>query len=176
MNLAKIRGGAGDITKPDLNARIQDNLYLAVNSDWISSFLSVKPTWNSINKVYSKSNEAPTFKRGETPIALAPKTVINRVRKASSDIPHSQYYSISNQVQAQFFKNKPVYVVPVEYSGFWQMTKAGSIPGYFIIDATRQNATLHFVKRPYHYATSAYFNKDAARQIYRHSTSLAHRN
>ena len=36
MNLAKIRGGAGDITKPDLNARIQDNLYLAVNSDWIS--------------------------------------------------------------------------------------------------------------------------------------------
>ncbi|MBW7988270.1 M13 family metallopeptidase [Lactobacillus helveticus] len=36
MNLSKIRGGAGDITKPDLNARIQDNLYLAVNSDWIS--------------------------------------------------------------------------------------------------------------------------------------------
>lgn len=138
---------------------------------FLHSFLSVKPTWNSINKVYSKSNEAPTFKRGETPIALAPKTVINRVRKASSDIPHSQYYSISNQVQAQFFKNKPVYVVPVEYSGFWQMTKAGSIPGYFIIDATRQNATPHFVKRPYRYATSAYFNKDAARQIYRHSTS-----
>ena len=54
MNLAKIRGGAGDITKPDLNARIQDNLYLAVNSDWISSFLSVKPTWNSINKVIPK--------------------------------------------------------------------------------------------------------------------------
>lgn len=85
---------------------------------FLHSFLSVKPTWNSINKVYSKSNEAPTFKRGEIPIALAPKTVINRVRKASSDIPHSQYYSISNQVQAQFFKNKPVYVVPVEYSGF----------------------------------------------------------
>lgn len=36
MNLAKIRGGAGDITQPNLNARIQDNLYLAVNSEWIS--------------------------------------------------------------------------------------------------------------------------------------------
>ncbi|RVU73119.1 MULTISPECIES: hypothetical protein [Lactobacillus] len=137
----------------------------------LHSFMSVKPTWNSIDKVYSKSNEAPTFKRGETPIALAPKTVINRVRKASSDIPHSQYYSISDQVQAQFLKNKPVYVVPVEYSGFWQMTKAGQIPGYFIIDATRQNATPHFVKQPYKFATSAYFNRDAARQIYRYSTS-----
>ena len=69
---------------------------------FLHSFLSVKSTWNSINKVYSKSNEAPTFKRGEIPITLAPKTVINRVRKAFSDIPHSQYYSISNQVQAQF--------------------------------------------------------------------------
>lgn len=36
MNLAKICGGAGDITQPNLNARIQDNLYLAVNSEWIS--------------------------------------------------------------------------------------------------------------------------------------------
>lgn len=138
---------------------------------FLHSFLSVKPTWNSIDKVYSKSNKAPTFKRGETPIALAPKTVINRVRKASSDIPHSQYYSISDQVQAQFFRNKPVYVVPVEYSGFWQMMKASSIPGYFIIDATKQNATPQFIKKPYKFATSAYFNKDAARQIYRHSTS-----
>lgn len=31
----KVRGGIGDITKADPNARIQDNLYLAVNSDWI---------------------------------------------------------------------------------------------------------------------------------------------
>ena len=30
MALLNVRGGAGDITKPDLNARPQDNLYLAV--------------------------------------------------------------------------------------------------------------------------------------------------
>lgn len=29
-----VRGGAGDLTKPDLSARPQDNLYLAVNSAW----------------------------------------------------------------------------------------------------------------------------------------------
>lgn len=30
-----VRGGAGDLTKPDVNTRIQDNLYLAVNSQWL---------------------------------------------------------------------------------------------------------------------------------------------
>ena len=132
------------------------------------SHMSVKPMWNSIDKTYSKSTEAPTFKRGETPIALAPKTVLNRVRKASSDMPNAQYYSISSQVQAQFVKGKPVYVVPVEYNGFWQMHSAGKIPGYFVIDATRQSATPKFVHKAYTYATSAYFGKDASRQIYRH--------
>ena len=132
------------------------------------SHMSVKPTWNSISKTYSKSTEAPTFKRGETPIALAPKTVLNRVRKASSDIPHTQYFSISDNVQAQYYQEKPVYVVPIEYNGFWAMQKAQEIPGYFIIDATRQGATPKFVKKPYKYATSAYFGKDAERQIYRH--------
>ena len=30
-----IRGGFGDSTKPDVNIRKQDNLYLAVNSKWL---------------------------------------------------------------------------------------------------------------------------------------------
>ena len=29
-----VRGGTGDLTKPDVNTRVQDNLYLAVNSKW----------------------------------------------------------------------------------------------------------------------------------------------
>lgn len=137
----------------------------------LHSHMSVKPTWDSIPKEYSKSTEAPTFKRNETPIALAPKTVINRVRKASSDIPNTQYYSISDEIQSQYYKGKPVYVIPIEYNGFFQSNRAGEIPGYFIIDATRQNATPIFVKKPYYYAVSGYFNKDASRQIYRHNPS-----
>ncbi|MBP2057431.1 putative endopeptidase [Lactobacillus colini] len=37
MNRLDVRGGAGDIVKPDVNARPQDNLYLAVNSEWIEN-------------------------------------------------------------------------------------------------------------------------------------------
>lgn len=36
------------------------------------------------------------------------------------------------------------------------------------IDATSQSASPKFVKKPYIYATSAYFGKDAARQFYKH--------
>ena len=134
----------------------------------IHSVVSVKPTWQSISKEYSKSSEAPTFKRNETPVALTPTTVLNRVHKAASDIPNSQYYDVSDNVQAQFYKGKPVYIIPVEYSGFWAMNKAHEVPGYFIIDATSQNASPKFIKHSYKYATSAYFGKDASRQIYRH--------
>ena len=35
MSHFNVRGGAGDIIKPDINARPQDNLYLAVNSEWL---------------------------------------------------------------------------------------------------------------------------------------------
>lgn len=31
-----VRGGAGDVAEPDVNAKPQDNLYLAVNSEWLS--------------------------------------------------------------------------------------------------------------------------------------------
>lgn len=35
-NQARVRGGVGAITVPDTNARVQDNLYLATNSDYLS--------------------------------------------------------------------------------------------------------------------------------------------
>lgn len=135
----------------------------------VHSAMSVKPTWNSIQKEYSKSTEAPTFKRNETPVALAPSTVLNRVRKSVSDIPNSQYYDTPDSVQAQYYKGKPVYIVPLNYDGFWAMHRAKHIPGYFIVDATNQNASPKFVKKPYTYAKSAYFGKDVNRQIYRNN-------
>lgn len=142
-------------------------IYLLGN---LHSYLGVKKTYNSINNSYMKTSEAPTFKEDETPIALSPATVLNRVHKAVSDLPNSQYYDISKHVQAQYYRGKPVYVIPVEYSGFWAMQSSGKmIPGYFIIDATKQGATPRFVHKPYKYATSAYFGHDTSRYIYRHN-------
>ena len=144
-------------------------LFVVAIAGNVHSKMSVKPTWNSIQKQYSKSSEAPTFKRNETPVALAPNTVLNRVRKSMSDIPNSQYYDSPDSVQAQYYKGKPVYIIPLSYDGFWAMHRAKEIPGYFIVDATKQSASPKFVKKPYTYAQSAYFGKDVNRQIYRHN-------
>lgn len=135
----------------------------------IHSVVAVKPSWNSISKKYSTSREAPTFKRNETPVALAPSTVLNRVHKSMSDVPNSQYYNVPNMVQAQYFKGKPVYIIPLSYDGFFAMLKAKEIPGYFIVDATNQNAEPKFVNKPYRYAISSYFGHDVSRQIYRNN-------
>ena len=34
-NKVTVRGGAGNILEPKVGTRPQDNLYLAVNSDWL---------------------------------------------------------------------------------------------------------------------------------------------
>lgn len=144
-------------------------LAISVIGSLYSTF-SVKPTYNSIQVNRAKVSEAPTFKKDETPIAIAPATVLNRVHKSISDLPNSQYYDVSGQVQAQYYKGKPVYIVPIKYDGFWAMQNSHyRIPGYFIIDATKQNATPHFVDKPYTYAVSGYFKHDVARQLYRHN-------
>ena len=35
--IAKVRGGSGDVIEPKVGTRPQDNLYLAVNSEWIKN-------------------------------------------------------------------------------------------------------------------------------------------
>lgn len=145
-------------------------LVVIVGVGELHSALSVKSTYLSIKSTNKVANQAPTFKKNETPVALAPATVLNRTRKSISDLPNSQYYNVSDQVQAQYYQGRPVYIVPIRYDGFWAMQKAHhQIPGYFMIDATRQNATPKFIKKPYSYAVSAYFGHDTSRQLYRHN-------
>lgn len=132
----------------------------------LNSKINVKPVWNSINKTTSTSKQAPTFKKGQTPVALPVTTVLNRVRKAMSEVPNNQWYKVSDDVQAQYYHNKPVYVVPVEYQSFWAALKAKKIPGYFMIDATNPSATPRFIKKEINYSNSAYFNHLTERRIY----------
>lgn len=132
----------------------------------LHSHMSVKPVYNSITAVKSNSNEAPTFKRGETPVAITYATARNRMNKSMSDVPNPQYYTLGD-IEAQYYKGKPVYVASLEYDGFFASHKAKKIPGYFIIDATDVNAQPKFVNKSITYATSGWFSKKASRKLYR---------
>lgn len=138
------------------------------------SYLSVKPVANSIKSTKIASESAPTFKKGVTPVALSPKTVKNRMNKNMSDVPNSQYFQLGD-IQAQYYKGKPVYIAPVEFDGLFKYYSAHqTVPGYFIIDATSVNAEPHFVKKDIKYTNTSYFNRNAWRRIYsQHPTWLA---
>ncbi len=128
-----------------------------------TTFFSVKSVYNSL-KVETKK-EAPLLSDKETPIAISPKTVRNKMNKAMSTVPNTSYYRLGD-LQTQVVNGKAVYIAPVELDGLWKWQKVGYTPGYFEIDATNVNAEPVFVKTKMKYTPSAYFNDDAQRVIY----------
>lgn len=135
------------------------------------TYFDVVPTYRSIDKAEATYKEAPTFEKGKTPIAISPQTVENRAKKAISDVPNSQYYRLgdADDIEAQFYKGKPVYIIPLEYQGFLAyFNSKGKLPGYFMIDATDEAATPQFISCSMKYSNTAFFDRNAERQIYRH--------
>jgi len=123
----------------------------------------VKPVYNSLKIKTMKT--APLLDKDATPIAIAPKTVRNKMNKAMSAVPNTSYYKLG-ALQTQVVKGKTVYIAPVEFDGFWRWQRARETPGYFMIDATNVNAEPHFVKQSMKYTPSAYLMDDAQRVIY----------
>ncbi|MFC6208250.1 hypothetical protein [Levilactobacillus tongjiangensis] len=123
----------------------------------------VKPVYNSLKIKTMKT--APLLDKDATPIAIAPKTVRNKMNKAMSTVPNTSYYKLGD-LQTQVVKGKTVYIAPVEFDGFWRWQRARETPGYFMIDATNVNAEPHFVKQSMKYTPSAYLMDDAQRVIY----------
>lgn len=137
----------------------------------IRTNFNVTATYKSIDKTQATYKEAPTFKAGETPVAISPATVISRTEKCISDVPNNQYYSLGDKddVQAQYINGEPCYLIPIEYQGITSYINSdGTIPGYFKINATNELATPQFVKCPMKYSNSSYFGHNAEREIYRH--------
>ena len=54
-----VRGGAGNSTKADPNVRLQDNFYLAVNSQWMKDnpIPQGEPWINSFDEIAKKTRE-----------------------------------------------------------------------------------------------------------------------
>lgn len=123
----------------------------------------VKPVYNSLKIKTMKT--APLLDKNATPIAIAPKTVRNKMNKAMSAVPNTSYYKLG-ALQTQVVKGKTVYIAPVEFDGFWRWQRARQSPGYFMIDATNVNAEPHFIKQSMKYTPSAYLFEDAQRVIY----------
>ncbi|WP_268912261.1 hypothetical protein [Lentilactobacillus sp. SPB1-3] len=112
----------------------------------------------------------PVIKGGDdTPVVNAPQTISTDMNNSLNSFKNSNVYDL-NHMRVQMYRNKMVYVAPVEFSGgFWRYIHYQQVPGYFMTNATDKNADPKFVKKPMKYTPSAYFNSDADRRISAHS-------
>lgn len=86
------------------------------------------------------------------------------IGKAMNKVPNSELYQINN-LSIQKVNGKISYVADLEFTGYFKWRKEKEFPGYFIVDASNNNSKAEFVKEPYKYAESAYFDHNIKRKM-----------
>lgn len=147
---------------------------LAVLAVLIFSLMNVldakRVALNAPVTTYASTAKAPlpevTNTKRQAPVVNTPATVLTQVNNSLSNIPNANVYSVDH-VRAQVYRNKLVYVAPLDFDGsFWRYLRYKQVDGYFITDATNKSADPKFVKKPMRYTPAAYFGRDAQRLMY----------
>lgn len=110
-------------------------------------------------------DEAKPLDKDSTPITVSPEFARNKVQKAMSVVPNTQFYDLG-KLQVQTVKNEIVFIAPVEFIDFWKYLRGGETEGYFSISATNVNAQPEFVDSKMKYTNSSFFQKNIQRAIY----------
>ncbi len=110
-------------------------------------------------------DEAKPLDKDSTPITVSPEFARNKVQKAMSVVPNTQFYDLG-KLQVQTVKNEIVFIAPVEFIDFWKYLRGGETEGYFSISATNVNAQPTFVDSKMKYTNSSFFQKNIQRAIY----------
>lgn len=130
---------------------------------FVYSIFALQDSHDSIAK--SEEAEARPLNEENTPISVAPESARNKVQKAMSVVPNTQFYDLG-KLQAQQVDGDIVYVAPVEFSSFWRYVRGNETEGYFTIAATNINAQPEFVQSKMKYTNSSYFNHNVQRVVY----------
>ncbi|RDY72481.1 DNA-binding protein [Halobacillus trueperi] len=136
---------------------------VAVIGVFIYSILALQDSYDSISK--SEEEEARPLNEENTPISVAPESARNKVQKAMSVVPNTQFYDLG-KLQAQQIDGEIAYVAPVEFSSFWRYLRGKETEGYFTITATNINAQPEFVQSKMRYTNSSFFNHNVQRVVY----------
>ncbi|MGP4062815.1 DNA-binding protein [Halobacillus sp. H74] len=136
---------------------------VAVIGVFVYSIFALQDTYDSISK--SEEAEARPLNEDNTPISVAPESARNKVQKAMSVVPNTQFYDLG-KLQAQQVDGEIVYVAPVEFSSFWRYFRGKETEGYFSIPATNINAQPEFIQNKMRYTNSSFFNHNVQRTVY----------
>ncbi|MBH0231708.1 DNA-binding protein [Halobacillus yeomjeoni] len=136
---------------------------LSIIGVFVYSIFALEDSYESIPK--SEEEEARPLNEENTPISVAPESARNKVQKAMSVVPNTQFYDLG-KLQAQRVDGEIVYVAPVEFTSFWRYLRGKETEGYFSIPATNVNAQPEFIQEKMRYTNSSFFNHNVQRVVY----------
>ncbi|GAA0417594.1 MAG: DNA-binding protein [Bacillota bacterium] len=136
---------------------------IAIPGFFVLGIFTLDDTYESIAK--EEVAEAKPLDKDATPIVVSPEFARNKVQKAMSVVPNTQYYDLG-KLQVQKIKDDIVFVAPVEFTDFWRYFRGKETEGYFTISATDVNAQPKFIKNNMKYTNSSYFHHNIDRTIY----------
>lgn len=138
-------------------------LLIAGAAFFILGISTLDNSYESIQK--SEVDEAKPMNKDKTPIVVSPEFARNKVQKAMSIVPNTQFYDLG-KLQVQKVNDNITFVAPVEFSGFWRYFRGKETAGYFMISATDVNAQPKFIESTMRYTNSSYFQHNINRVIY----------
>ncbi|ELK47510.1 DNA-binding protein [Halobacillus sp. ACCC02827] len=136
---------------------------VAILAVFVYSIIALQTSHDTITQ--SQEEEAKPLNEENTPISVAPESARNKVQKAMSVVPNTQFYDLG-KLQAQQVDGEIVYIAPVEFSSFWRYFRGKETEGYFSISATNINAQPEFVESKMRYTNSSYFQHNVQRAVY----------
>ncbi|WP_042225050.1 DNA-binding protein [Oceanobacillus manasiensis] len=144
---------------------------LAVPTFFVLGIFGLQDTHDSIPK--NEVPEAKPLDKDATPIVVSPEFARNKVQKAMSVVPNTQFYDLG-KLQVQKIGDDIVFVAPVEFTDFWRYFRGKETEGYFTISATDINAQPQFVESKMKYTHSSFFNHNVKRTVYGAYPSYIH--
>ncbi|MFC4025707.1 DNA-binding protein [Oceanobacillus longus] len=136
---------------------------IAIPAFFIFGIFALNDTYDSISK--QNVEEAKPLDKDATPIVVSPESARNKVQKAMSVVPNTQFYDLG-KLQVQKIDDDIVFIAPVEFTDFWRYFRGKETEGYFMISATDVNAQPQFIESKMRYTNSSFFNHNIERTIY----------
>lgn len=142
----------------------------------LAIFLTSIPGWKIISaRQYANlieindgdfKNDIINLESSNNVVSVDLQTAKNLGNRVIGSMNNSSWYNVDDEYNLVSIAGELYRISPLEYVDVFKFWKAGSIPGYVLVNAKTQEANYVPLDKPMKYSTSAYFQYDLKRHIH----------